>query len=234
MMKVAVLSDAHANIFALDNVLEAIRLNSDVKRILFAGDALGYYPCVNEVSDLLRERVDWCIKGNHDAFVTGQLSVSEDMRRVCGLDYTLSHISAGNMEWLQGLPDSAEIELAGKVIKMFHGSPWDHLEEYVYPDCLTFDRFDNIEADFVILGHTHYPMVKQRGNKIIINPGSCGQPRDYNPMASYSIVDLDSGHVEICRISYDRQTLIRRVKELGFDESVIHIILRTQQQEEGQ
>ncbi len=224
-MKVALLADAHANYIALDAVLkDAIGRNID--HVIFAGDAVGYYPYINEVCNILREKADWCVMGNHEAYVTGELPVSEDKRKVYALDYTLGEISTENMDWLKSLPEFLDLELSGKIFKIFHGSPWNYLEEYIYPDYRFFDRFDNIQADFVILGHTHYPMLHSIGNKLIINPGSCGQPRDYNPLASYSILDIDSGHAEIRRISYDRQKLIHKLNELGFDETVMRILFR--------
>lgn len=225
-MKIALLADAHANYIGLDAVLEDT-VKRDIDQIIFAGDAVGYYPYVNEVCNVLREKADWCVMGNHDAFVTGRLSLAEGKKRVYALDYTLEKISEENMNWLRNLPEFLEFELAGKVFKIFHGSPWNHLEEYIYPNHGFFERFDDIKADFVILGHTHYPMVKHTGEKIIINPGSCGQPRDYNPLASYALLDTENRDVDVRRVSYDIETVIKRTVELGFDESVSKILVRT-------
>lgn len=224
-MKIALLADAHANYIALDAVLKDAA-SRNIDHIIFAGDAVGYYPYTNEVCNILREKADWCVKGNHDAFVTGGLPVSEDKKKAYALDYTLSEISPENMNWLKNLPEFLEFELSGKMFKIFHGSPWNYLEEYIYPDYHFFDRFDSIEADFIILGHTHYPMVKQIGSKIIVNPGSCGQPRDYNPMASYSTLDIGSGEVLFRRVFYDIETVIERTIQLNFDESVRSILVR--------
>lgn len=224
-MKIALLADAHANCIALDAVLKDAA-SRNIDHIIFAGDAVGYYPYTNEVCNILREKADWCVKGNHDAFVTGGLPVSEDKKKAYALDYTLSEISAENMDWLKNLPEFLDMELSGKIFKIFHGSPWNYLEEYIYPDYPFFNRFDSIGADFVILGHTHHPMLHLTGDKFIINPGSCGQPRDYNPMASYSTLDIESGQIEFYRVSYDRQKIVQRLDELGFDETVIRILLR--------
>jgi len=225
-MRIAIVSDAHANYIALDVVLkDAMKHNID--HIIFAGDAVGYYPYVNEVCNVLREKADWCVMGNHDAFVIGRLSLAESKKRVYALDYTLEEISEENMDWLRNLPEFLELELAGKVFMIFHGSPWNHLEEYIYPNYGFFERFDNIKANFVILGHTHYPMVKHTKEKTIINPGSCGQPRDYNPMASYALLNTENGDVEVRRVSYDTEAVIKRTVELGFDESVRKILVRT-------
>lgn len=225
-MKIALLADAHANSVALEAVLRDVERH-DVRYRIFAGDAVGYYPYVNEVCTMLREQADWCIKGNHDAFVTGRLPAAEEKRKAYALDYTLKVISRENMAWLTGLPEFLEIEIEGKVFRIYHGSPWDHLEEYIYPDYGFFERFDTIDADFVVLGHTHYPMVRRMGNTTIINPGSCGQPRDYIPEASYALLDTVSGEVDICRVVYDYRRVMRELDALGFDNAVKNILIRT-------
>lgn len=225
-MKIALLSDIHANYIALNAVVkDAMERNID--HIIFAGDAVGYYPFINEACSTLREIADWCIMGNHDAFLAGRLSVSEDKRTAYALDYSLREISVENMDWLKNLPEFLELGLSGKLFRVYHGSPWNYLEGYIYPDYDSFSRFDNIEADFVILGHTHYPMIKHVGEKIIINPGSCGQPRDYDPRASYALLDTESGEVNIRRISYDTETVMKKAVELGFDRTVCKMLVRT-------
>lgn len=227
-LKIALLADAHANSVALEAVLRDIE-RQEIRYSIFAGDAVGYYPYVNEVCNMLRNHVDLCIKGNHDAFVTGRLHAAEGKRKAYALDYTLKEISRENMAWLTDLPEFLEIEIEGKVFRIYHGSPWDHLEEYIYPDYGFFERFDTIRADYVILGHTHHPMHSHMGRKIIINPGSCGQPRDYDPRVSYALLEIQSGDVTIRRVPYDVQSVIDHTTKLDFDESVQTMLLRTRE-----
>lgn len=225
-MRLAIIADAHANMIALEAVLkDAVQRKID--HVIFSGDAVGYYCYTNEVCNTIRKEARWCVKGNHDAMVTGRLPVSEEKKRAYALDYTIGEISTKNVNWLQTLPEFLDLRLSGKRAKVFHGSPWNYLEGYVYPDYQSFHRFDSIEADFVILGHTHYPMLLSRGDKLIINPGSCGQPRDFNPKASYAILDVEKAEAEIFRVSYDVQKLIRRLDDLEFDDAMTHVLLRT-------
>lgn len=224
-MKLALFADVHANSVALEATLKDAMKNG-YDRIIFAGDAVGYYPFANETCDILKEQAFWCVKGNHDAFVTGRLSVTEAKRKAFALDYTLREITRENKAWLERLPESLDLSISGKIIKVFHGSPWNYLEEYIYPDFRSLERFDNIKADYVILGHTHHPMLKKRNGKIIINPGSCGQPRDGNQMASYSILDVVTGNVVNYRVSYDINITLLRLEELKFDETARAALLR--------
>ncbi len=224
-MKAALLADAHANLPAVDAVLRDIA-RQGVDLIIFAGDAAGYYPYINEVCSLIRRHAALAVKGNHDAFITGRLAVPEEKRKAYALDYSLNEISGENREWLTALPESLEYELSGSFIRVFHGSPWDHLREYIYPDYGYFERFGLIEADFIILGHTHHPMVKRIGDTLIINPGSCGQPRDYNPAASYAILDVGRREAEIRRVVYETDTILQKTGELGFDDEARSILTR--------
>jgi predicted phosphodiesterase len=91
-----------------------------------------------------------------------------------------------------------------------HGSLWA-VDEYVYPNYRNFERFVDIKADVVVMGHTHIPMMRQAGRVLLINPGSCGQPRDGNPLASYALVDTETYQVEIRRIPYDVDIICHRI-----------------------
>lgn len=217
-MKLALFADVHANSAALEAALKDAMKNG-YDHMIFAGDAVGYYPFVNETCDILKEQADWCVKGNHDAFVTGKLPVTEDKKKAFALDYTISEITEKNRAWLECLPESLDLSISGKTIKVFHGSPWNYLEEYIYPDSQNLERFDNIKADYVILGHTHHSMLKKRNGKVIINPGSCGQPRDGNQMASYSILDIETGNAVNYKVSYDTKIILLRLEELKFDKT---------------
>ncbi len=104
-----------------------------------------------------------------------------------------------------------------------HGSPSDHLWEYVRPMEALYRAkgfFETTGADLLILGHTHIPFIHRFGGRVILNPGSVGQPRDGDPRASYMLVDIDDGSIEVThrRVEYDIDEVASRIIRLGIPE----------------
>jgi putative phosphoesterase len=224
-VRIGVISDVHSNSVALAAVLHALD-QEKIDTIICAGDIVSYYPFVNEAIDLLRERSVICIAGNHDGYLLGRLAIGDEKWRAYNLDYTKRVIRDDNQLWLASLPSEWCEELAGLKWHMCHGSPWA-IEEYIYPDHDDFARFTTVKADIVIMGHTHIPLIHRLGDVLVLNPGSCGQPRDYNPMPSYAVVDASTVSAVIKRVSYDLEAVCRRVALEGFDQKFIDILRRT-------
>src|SRR5215475_9716523 len=175
MLRIGLISDIHANVYGLEAALSAIQ-KANVNLIICAGDIVGYYPFINETIDLLRAEKILCIMGNHDAILVGRLSVEDARWRQYMLDYTAKVIRLDNLEWIDQLPLTLSLDLQGLGGKVYHGSPWSPLTEYIYPDHNDFGRFGYLKTDFVVLGHTHWPLLQKVNEITIINPGSCGQP----------------------------------------------------------
>lgn len=225
-MKIGIIADIHSNIYGLQAVLQELE---NIDTILCAGDIVGYYTFVNEVFDELRKRNIKCILGNHDAYLLGRLDLlSFNPSARASLLFTRDNIAKNNLDYLENIGKAhLDIEIDGLKISIRHGSPWNELEEYIYPDYLKFERFQQIEADLVILGHTHWPMIKRVGKVMVLNPGSCGQPRDYNPQASYAIFDTKTRDVIIKRIEYDVNKVCRGIQQKSLDKELIKILKRT-------
>lgn len=111
------------------------------------------------------------------------------------------------MNFLKTLPQ--EYVLEEYRIVVFHGSPWNRLDEYIYPTD-SLDKFKELPYNFILLGHTHYPMYRKINARHIINPGSCGQPRDCNK-PSYATLDVEARKVNFNRVEYDVDALIKDV-----------------------
>ena len=128
--------------------------------------------------------------GNHESRI-----LSRDGIRL----RTSGKIKPDNLEYMQNLPITLVTRVNGKRILMAHGSPWEPLRDYVFPETGSFKKLANVNADVVILGHTHCPMVERIGSTMVINPGSCGEARDhrYNLQLTYAILDLDSDEAVI-------------------------------------
>lgn len=213
-MKIGVLSDIHGNLRALEVILRAFRLRG-VERIICLGDMIGYYHQSLNVLNLLMKLNITVILGNHEAYLLGHLKCSPEKWTICFLELVKENISPKSLEWLSTLPKSLEINIDGKHITFFHGSPWDPLVEYIYPDSNKIDDFAALHWNYIFLGHTHYPMYKQAGSVNIVNPGSCGQPRDGDLRASAVIFDVEKEQIFFVRESYDIQSTIKEARLAG-------------------
>jgi len=222
ILKILVLSDVHSNKYALDTILKHAR---KIDYTIFLGDAVDYGPHPAEVIDILRENVDIWIMGNHDNAVAFNVDCKcgqelHDLSVYTRENITLKLISDDQKKFLQNLPIRKEIEIEGKTFYLVHGSPRDPLYGYVFPEvdeqALLKNMFmktiageTRVSADFVLLGHTHKPMIRRIGETKILNPGSVGQPRDGDPRASFAIIDLDANSSEIIRLTYPVDKLIQ-------------------------
>lgn len=189
-MKVAIISDIHAEIKALRRVFSDM---PSVDRILCAGDAISEYQFCPETVDLLQQAQVQCIQGNHEYVLFG--GRNRAYLQKCQAEYAPEMLNV-----LAQAPTSFELEAAGAKVLMVHASPWKPFEDYIMPRSPQLPRFAQLPYDFVILGHTHVPMVQQAGHVTVINPGSCSQPRDQDPRGSYAILDLERREVEIRRL----------------------------------
>ncbi len=228
-MLLGIISDVHANKYGLKAVLDALQQHQ-VDAIICAGDIVGYYPFVNETISLLKENHVSCILGNHDAMLIGALDFSPQQQHQYKSDLTAAVIEPSNLEWVKNLPISLHLELENRRIEIYHGSPWEPLIEYIYPDYAHFELFKEMSTDFVVLGHTHRPLLRHIDNVTVINPGSCGQPRDGLPGASYAILNMTNGALELKRAEYDVSRLVKELQQLEYDDKLIQILLRAKQE----
>lgn len=223
-MRVALISDIHANRDALEVVLDQI---SGVDVILCCGDIVGYYDRPNEVCSMLRERSVRCIRGNHDAYVLGALVPDEARRSAYRTDWTREVLEQDHLDWLGALPAELHFESNGATLRVRHASPWDE-ETYLYQDASdALARLRLSPRETLAVGHTHYPLHIPIGEGWLVNPGSVGQPRDRDPRASYAILDLVTNSVEHRRVGYDVGAMQHRLTGQGWDSDMVAILCRT-------
>tara|TARA_A100001011_G_C14084385_1_gene745870 strand:+ start:51 stop:746 length:696 start_codon:yes stop_codon:yes gene_type:complete len=212
-MHIALLSDIHANIYALDAVYNDFK-NKNVKNILVAGDHIGYYYWPKEVVHKLMndDRVS-CISGNHENILSKTLYSSESSKKYkkkygSGYEICKSQLSNNELEWLLGLPDRLDIKIKDISFSIAHGSLHDQ-EEYIYPD-ISLDVLskNHNTSNFTVLGHTHYPFIKHNGGNTIINPGSVGQPRDIGRIASYALINTENHAVTFRRVRFEIDEIV--------------------------
>ena len=211
-MKIACIADIHGNHEALSAVLE--HLSDSVDIILFLGDVCGYYPYVEECLTLLNKMSVLGVRGNHDQILIDCIvensmpSAGYDLNYGSALRRSLVDLSQSSKDWLCSLPETLTQEIYGIKIMMCHGTPWDPLQGRVYPDFKDWELFEGMEEDIVLMGQTHYFLEKRVAGKLILNPGSVGQPRDNTDGASYCVLDLDNYSVQNFRIPFDTDKLV--------------------------
>jgi putative phosphoesterase len=221
-VRIAVLSDIHGNLDALDAVLADLPA---VDMRLCLGDFVGYYDRPNEVCERFREFDCICVRGNHDAYAIGEMQSKTDRDEHYRAGWTRDTLTPETLAWLKSLPMGLEFAWGGTRIAARHASPFDE-RTYVYPDFAERDRLFAAVEDILLLGHTHIPMRLENGGKLVINPGSVGQPRDYDPRASYAILDTESRKSEVRRVAYDSEALAARLRAQGWAESSLALLTR--------
>jgi len=216
-MKVAVISDIHANISALSAVLSDIEKRK-CDAVFCLGDYIGYYYWPNAVINKLRGLESaFFIKGNHEDIyfkslenVTFRKQVEVKYGR--GIESAIEQLSDENIRFLRSLHDSKYVSFSGVKFCMHHGSP-RKADEYIYPDVTRelLESFISVDSDVILLGHTHHQYSVQANNRLIINPGSVGQARDVRGLAAYSILNLKNMVVTAIRLPYDFSDIVEEI-----------------------
>lgn len=227
--KIGIIADVHANVTALRAVLGHPKMmETDLRYCL--GDIVGYGPHPNECIALLRSQQFHCLRGNHDQAAIDQKFASEfpfGGTTRAALIWTIDALTDNNKQYLSALPLTLTQSLANGEADFVHGSLVRPLENYLTGGNLleAAATFRLMRGNLCFVGHTHVPRVFEApekfidietfsvvgnllinlrpGYKYIINPGSVGQPRDWNPRASFAVYDEAVGAVEIFRVNYD-------------------------------
>ena len=217
-LKIAVISDIHSNIDALEAVIARLPEHDE---LFCLGDSVGYGPQPNEVVERLIElKPTAVLMGNHDyAVVTGDTN-DFSPHAAEAVEWTRRRINHANQNYLAKLKPSAKLERNGKSLALFHGSPREPLSEYVYPNIFSTNASKLLEqekAKIMLLGHTHVPMLFAFDSEMLGNPGSVGQPRDGNPLASFAILSIMETGIsfEIKRVEYNIESVADKIIQAG-------------------
>jgi diadenosine tetraphosphatase ApaH/serine/threonine PP2A family protein phosphatase len=218
-MKVAVISDIHANRQAFEATLAAVA-NSEAAELWCLGDLVGYGADPDACVELAREHVAVCLAGNHDLAVTGDIPLNEFSRGASlAAQWTREVIAPENLAFLQSLSPQGEEGIFG----LYHASPRDPVWEYVLSTLLAELCLDEQRHRVCLIGHSHVALSftrsegqlttgepRRAGTHLdlaagdwLINPGSVGQPRDGDPRAAWLLLDLDGLKASFLRTDYD-------------------------------
>ena len=215
-MRCAILSDVHGNLDALEAVLADAAQQSAIDQLWCLGDLVGYGPQPNECIALLRDRNALCVAGNHDWAAIGKMDTADfNPEATEAAVWTGQQLSDDHRAYLDSLPAQLLAGPAGE-FTLVHGSPREPIWEYLTHVSIARLNFDYFHTPYCLVGHTHVPLIFQRPStnektpqyrtlvpstgaaielgehRLIVNPGSVGQPRDGNPAAAYMIFDSTS------------------------------------------
>ncbi len=226
MSAVAIVTDIHANLPALEAVLARIE-QLGIEQIYCGGDLVGYGPHPNQVCALIEELQIPTIYGNYDYAIGRNLEdcgcayVDQHDRELGqqSVDWTLAHTNQRSKDFMRGLPFDLRFELAGKLVRLVHGSQ-RKVNEYLFEDkpARTFERIAaGADCDVLVFGHTHQPWVHEYGGVLFVNCGSVGKPKDRDSRAAFAVLrpDRDGLEASIERIGYDARTVAGEVAAAG-------------------
>lgn len=219
-MRVLIVSDVHANPWALRAV---VRAAGPVDYVLCAGDIVGYGPDPRATLDAVRAQGVIAVRGNHDhAVAFGADPKASPPRQPSALalrDWTRSRLEPAEMAWLSRLPLRLTWEGGRTRFAVVHATPPDPLYDYRLrpdaPEAIIREVAAGVEADVLVVGHTHRPLLGTHGKLRIVNPGSVGQPLDADPRAAYAV--WEDGRIALCRAEYDLSPVLAALGRLSID-----------------
>ena len=238
-MRVAVLSDIHANLHALEAVLAEIDREAP-DAVWCLGDVVGYGPQPTRCCELVAARADLCLAGNHDLGALGAIDVDSTFSPDAALAarWTAARLTDADRRFLASLGPSATLPEAG----LYHGSPRDPGWEYVLTEESAAAALTLEPRPLVLVGHSHVALaiglpegpgaelegglaregtvVALASGRWLLNPGSVGQPRDGDPRAAWLLLDFERRTASFRRKAYDVAATQREIRAAGLPESL--------------
>lgn len=245
-MRYLIISDIHANLVALDTVLEAAS-EEGYDEIWCLGDVVGYGPNPNECVDRMRDLSTYCLAGNHDWAALDRIDISDfNPEARIAVEWTREQLTPESVAYLDERPPRLDDVDDG--FTLAHASPRHPIWEYILYPSTAAENFPHFETSFCLVGHTHQPIIfrqepdandvqalmpalgqplpiskaAQDGIRFIINPGGVGQPRDGDPRASFAIYDDDAGALCYYRHEYDIAETQARMRDANLPERLVN------------
>lgn len=215
-MRILILSDIHANLAALESIVEPY------DELWVLGDLVNYGPQPSEVIDFVRQHASVVISGNHDfAIGTGTdprcSPAFREMARTMQ-QYTESILTAPERDYLRSLPKSARREVDGKRFFLCHATPSDLFRYAPAETAFWTPAAAAVDADILLVGHTHLPYILDVGSQRIVNPGSIGQPKHGRPEACYAI--WNDGEITLRSHPYDVEATVAKLLALPIEQAI--------------
>ena len=237
-MRALIVSDIHYNLEAFRTVLDDATGRGGFDEVWCLGDTVGYGPDPGECIELLRRHSYICVVGNHDLAAAGRLSTHDfNSHARLAAHWTASQLVPEHAQFLSSLP---EVVQRGD-FTLVHGSLRAPVLEYVVSTEAAMATFQLLESSFCLGGHSHIPFICYEADsqysfelfpegdairlgdeRLIINPGGVGQPRDHDPRPSYALYDSDEGTIQRHRVSYEIEATQEKMRQAGLPEPLIH------------
>lgn len=237
-MRFAILADIHSNLAAFEAVLKDIENRGGFDKIWCLGDIIGYGPEPNACIELLRQFNNSCVAGNHDWAAIGNIDTMDfNEDAAFANQWTAMQLTEGQKEYLKSLP----LKITEHDFSMAHGSPREPIWEYLLSKGLAEENLNYFTTPFCLVGHSHIPLlfeqmqdslslhqlkhdetIELQDSRLIINPGSIGQPRDHDPRASYIIFDSDLMTISHFRVDYNINITQDKMIQLNLPEFLIY------------
>ncbi len=227
-MKYAIIADIHANLEALQAVLQDMK-QQGCTHAACLGDVVGYNASPKECLDIIRSMNIPCVKGNHDEYCSSDTPLDGlNPKAVEVVEWTRRQLTEEDRQWLRNLKN---VENVDSFIIVHATLDVPQRWGYVFDKMAAAASFTYQNAPICFFGHTHIPvafvrdtMVRggtytkfkvEKGKQYFVNPGSVGQPRDNNPKAAYAAYDMDSQTIELRRVDYDIPRAMGKIKAAG-------------------
>ncbi len=250
-MRIAIISDVHANLAALEAVLRHAEAQSATDGFWSVGDVVDYGPQPRECISRMRELGAVAVAGNHDRAATGMIGTEEfNPDAAVTTLWTQGRLSSSDAVFLDALPEVAyatpglQPAPSEAEFTLVHGTLREPIWEYLRSYEAALAHFERQETPFSLIGHTHVPMLVVQGQefphrceiyyledgarlrlnrdrKLVINPGGVGQPRDGDPRASYAVYDTDSETITLHRLEYDITATQKLMEDAGLPRWLI-------------
>ena len=224
-IKIAVMSDIHANLHALEAVVHDAE-SKGATFFLNAGDSIGFGAFPKEVLDVLYVKKVVSVIGNFDLEVIENGSKERGMKRVA-LRFAKKELDKSSESYLLSLPFEIAMEVNGKKLFMVHGSP-KSIDEHIYHDTPAGHLKELAElarADLIITGHSHEQYHRQIDGVSFLNSGSVGRPSDGKPKAEYALLSFDPFQVELVQLDYDFEGAADALRKKGLPESFAQMVI---------
>jgi putative phosphoesterase len=220
-MRIVIISDLHANADAL------AALNEPYDELWVLGDLVNYGPEPEAVIDQVRRRATLIVSGNHD-YAVGHASdprCSPPFRAMAEATqrYTMTRLSDEDKAYLRGLPLTLTCVRDGRRVYLCHATPSDPLFAYCPPDSPQWiEEVAHVDADIVLVGHTHLPFINRIGLRQVVNPGSLGQPKHGGPQASYAV--WQDGEITLRTVAYPLERTIHKLQQLPLPTDIVNAL----------
>ncbi len=242
-MRALILADIHANLAALNAVIDDARARGGFDAVWCLGDTVGYGPDPNRCLAIIQEYPLVVVAGNHDFAAVGKRSTDDfSYAAKASAEWTKGQLSKASTQFVENLPLTAIAE----TFTLVHGTLRDPLSEYLLDEETASANFKMMETDYCIVGHSHLPFIWSESHgdqggpigpefleftedqvfpmpesRSIFNPGGVGQPRDRDPRSSYAVYDSQEGAIRRHRVAYDIAATQEKMRKAKLPEYLI-------------